>query len=60
MNGFTLVEGRTEMDEAIVRYLTNPAHLKEGRQRIVDQQCVFTDGQSGARNAEILLEELGP
>lgn len=59
VNGFTLVEGRAEMDEAIVDYLRNPSLMKDGRQRIVDQQCVFTDGQSGARNAAILLEELG-
>ena len=34
------------MDEAISTPV-NPSHMKEGRQGIVDQQCVFTDGQSG-------------
>ena len=47
------------MNKAIVNCLENPSHLKDGRLRIVNQQCVFTDGQSGARNASIILEELG-
>lgn len=59
VNGFSLVNSRDEMDKAISNYLIDPTHMEEGRRRIVDQQCVFTDGQSGARNARIILEELG-
>ena len=58
MEGFLLANSREELKSQIKSYLNNPSLTKEGRLRIVDQQCVFRDGQSGNRNASIILKEL--
>ncbi|MFY9462682.1 MAG: CDP-glycerol glycerophosphotransferase family protein [Candidatus Sungiibacteriota bacterium] len=58
LGGIRLVKSKTEMTEAINDYLENPHKDREGRKKIVAQQCQYTDGKSGARLASILLKSL--
>jgi hypothetical protein len=45
---------------ALVRgYLDDPTLDREGRRQVVADQCQFTDGQSAARVAAAVLDELG-
>ncbi len=60
LGGVRLVRSRGEMTAAINDYLQNPGQDREGRERIVAQQCQYTDGQSAARLAAVLLEALSP
>ncbi len=48
-----------EMVDLINQYLENPSLDKEGRKRIVDEQCYKLDGQSGKRIGEYLLSCAG-
>jgi CDP-glycerol glycerophosphotransferase (TagB/SpsB family) len=57
-NGFELVRTLESLDDQIKFCLDNPLHKKEGRSRIVDQQCVYRDGKSGYRTASYILEVL--
>ncbi|MEQ6123446.1 CDP-glycerol glycerophosphotransferase family protein [Pseudotenacibaculum sp. MALMAid0570] len=54
--GFDISESREELINDINNALKNPQHLEENRRKIVDQQCVFTDGKSGQRIAEHILK----
>jgi hypothetical protein len=51
-----------ETPEALVdhvaRYLDDPALDRAGRQRVVREQCQFTDGKSSDRIAQFVVEEL--
>ena len=49
MEGVSLSNSRKEMINDIKKYLLNPNLHKEGRKRIVQQQCVYTDGRAGER-----------
>ena len=40
------------------RYLDDPALDRDGRRRIVAEQCQFTDGRASERVAELVAEEL--
>jgi hypothetical protein len=46
------------MIEWVNRYLADPALDREGRRKVVLEQCQFLDGNSGARVAEAVLAEL--
>jgi hypothetical protein len=46
------------MIEWVNRYLADPALDREGRRKVVLEQCQFVDGDSGARVAEAVLAEL--
>lgn len=58
MNGFKFADSREQLVSKIVGYLDKPSCTRDGRKAIVDQQCVFTDGNSGARNAKVILKAL--
>lgn len=58
LEGIDLVESREELVSAINRALENPDYLREGRARIVEQQCGFRDGKSAERLANTILRFL--
>jgi hypothetical protein len=47
-----------QMVEAIGRYLDDPALDREGRRRVVLEQCQFLDGRAAERVAAFVAEEL--
>ena len=55
LGGIRLVSNAKEFIEAINVYLENPRLDEEGRRRMVEQQCFYTDGESGRRVAQALL-----
>jgi len=44
---------------AVARYLADPSLERDGRRRVVLDQCQFTDGRSAERVARCVLDELG-
>ena len=58
LKGIWRVGNREELMRAVNTYLEDPAHLEEGRRRIVAQQSQFTDGRSGERVARVFLDML--
>ena len=58
LEGIRIVKSEGEFIEALNASLRSPGQLREGRQRIVAQQCQFTDGRSGERLAAALLAAL--
>ncbi len=50
-----LVNSEKELIETINKYLTNSSIKSTERKKLVDEQCTFTDGQSGARIANFIL-----
>ena len=57
--GVSLVSNHDELANAIRRYLADSSLHREGRRRIVREQCGVIDGESGRRTAEVALEMLG-
>ncbi len=55
LRGIRLVRSEAELAEAIRAYLRNPYQDREGREKIVAQQCGFTDGKAGERVGQALL-----
>lgn len=58
LGGITFVRSREELVKAINQYLENPELNTAGRRAIVKQQCGFTDGKSGERVAQAILDYL--
>ncbi|MDP3779176.1 MAG: CDP-glycerol glycerophosphotransferase family protein [bacterium] len=58
LNGIRLVSSRDEMIRAVNEYVERPDRDREGRKKIVMQQCQFTDGKAARRVADVLLREL--
>ena len=61
MGGIRLSSSKAELIHDINDQLNNPNQLMEGRQRMIDQQCVYRDGKSGLRIAshiESVLSEI--
>ena len=56
--GVCIVNSFDEVPAAINRYLEHPEYEREGRARIVREQCYKTDGKSGERIGKRLLELL--
>jgi hypothetical protein len=56
--GVHMVHSPEEMIEQACNYLEDPCLKKENRKAIVEQQCKFTDGQSGSRVADSILAYL--
>src|SRR3989344_3451673 len=56
--GVYIVNTFEEMPAAINRYLEHPEYEREGRTSIVREQCQFTDGKSGQRIGNALLERV--
>lgn len=56
LGGIKLVYSQQELIGAINKYLSEPEHMKEGREKLVLQQVQFKDGLSGQRVAEVILK----
>ena len=56
--GITYARSREELINAINLSFENPSHLHEGRRRMVETQCQYTDGKSAERLANELLKLL--
>jgi UDP-N-acetylglucosamine 2-epimerase len=50
-----LVNSEKELIESINKYLTNSLIKSAERKKLVNEQCTFTDGQSGTRIANFIL-----
>lgn len=57
--GIYMVYSPEQMAEAVAEYLGDPALHREGRERLIREQCYKLDGRSGQRAAEAILEALG-
>jgi hypothetical protein len=53
-----VAESPEQMVEAIGRYLDDPALDREGRRRVVEEQCQFLDGRSAERVSAFVVDEL--
>jgi len=58
LGGSWVVKSEDELIQAINEYLRNPELHKEGRRKIVETQCQYTDGKSGERIAKMILSYL--
>jgi hypothetical protein len=56
--GIQLAKSPEELRVSIERLVAQPAEKKEGRERLVTQQCKYTDGLSGKRVADALYNWL--
>lgn len=56
--GIRLVISENELAAWIKKYLEHPELHREGRARLVREQCVYTDGKTGKRIADFLLRQL--
>jgi CDP-glycerol glycerophosphotransferase (TagB/SpsB family) len=56
--GFKLANSKTELIEMISTSLTNRDELKANRVKMINQQCFYTDGKSGERVSQVILEHL--
>jgi len=56
--GAWLVRSKEEMSEAILSYLNDPAMHREGRKKIVNEECYKMDGKAADRIADTLIEAL--
>lgn len=57
--GVRIARSAVEMLELVNTYLHDPNLDRQGRARIVEEQCYRIDGRSGARVASFLLEMMG-
>lgn len=55
--GIRLAGSREELAAWAMRYLEDPSHDREGRKRLVREQCRFTDGKSGERIGTFVLHQ---
>lgn len=58
LGGVHLVSSMEELIQSINAYYHNPSLGREGRKRIVSEQCWKLDGSSGLRIAEYLINKL--
>lgn len=56
--GIRIAENREEMIENINRYLKDPTIDREGRKKMVEEQCYLVDGRSEERIANCILDLL--
>lgn len=56
--GIRLVHSEEELVTWVNAYLADPSIDREGRHRLVEQQCAYTDGKSGKRIGEFILSQL--
>ncbi|OGF52101.1 hypothetical protein A3H04_00460 [Candidatus Giovannonibacteria bacterium RIFCSPLOWO2_12_FULL_43_11c] len=56
--GIKMAESSEKLLEWINRYINNPEVDREGRGRLVREQCQFTDGKSGERIGNFILENI--
>ena len=53
-----VAETPRELVDYVAAYLRDPSKDREGRRRVVQEQCQFVDGQAAARVAAVLAEEI--
>jgi CDP-Glycerol:Poly(glycerophosphate) glycerophosphotransferase len=53
-----VAETPAQLADEVARYLADPARDREGRRRMVAEQCQFTDGRSAERLARFVVDEL--
>jgi CDP-Glycerol:Poly(glycerophosphate) glycerophosphotransferase len=53
-----VAENPEQLIEAIGRYLDDPSLDREGRRRVVEEQCQFVDGRSAERVSTFVADEL--
>lgn len=56
--GIKLVNSESELIKWVNLYLEDPVLERDGRKRLVDEQCKFTDGKSGERIGRFILKAL--
>lgn len=56
--GVRIAKSGREMIDLVNGYLADPSRDREGRRRIVAEQCEFTDGRSAQRLARVIAGEL--
>ena len=56
--GIRLVGSPDELAIAAKNYLLNPGLDRDGRKRLIEEQCKFTDGGSGRRIGQFVLDNL--
>jgi len=56
--GVRVAKNKEELLKYINDYLENPELDREGREKIVEEQCYYTDGKSGERVAKYVLDFL--
>ncbi len=54
-NGVSLPETAEELRQTLLQYLNNPEIHREGRKKIVEEQCGVLDGQAGNRIGNFIL-----
>jgi hypothetical protein len=55
LGGFMITKSEDELIKSINEHLRNPRLNREGRRKIVEKQCRYTDGKSGERIAKAIL-----
>lgn len=53
-----VAETPDQLVDYVTRYLADPSLDRDGRRRVVAEQCQFTDGRSAERAARFILDEL--
>lgn len=56
--GIRLANSPEELAALVRRYLANPTYDREGRARLVREQCQFLDGKSGERIGNFVLSQI--
>jgi len=54
--GVRIVNNENELIGWVARYLADPSLDREGRERLIKEQCVFTDGKCGERIGKFMLD----
>jgi hypothetical protein len=57
-NAVRVAETPEQLVDSVARYLLDPSLDRDGRRRVVEEQCRFTDGRSAERVARFVAEEL--
>ncbi|PIQ91705.1 MAG: hypothetical protein COV70_02230 [Parcubacteria group bacterium CG11_big_fil_rev_8_21_14_0_20_39_22] len=56
--GIKMAKNERDLLESINKYIGDPSLEREGRRRLVKEQCEFTDGRSGERIGNFVLDLL--
>jgi len=58
--GIRLVHSKEELSDWVCKYLSDPSLDRGGRKRLLEEQCLLTDGNSGERAATRIISFLLP
>jgi len=59
LGGMINVSNYDQMVAAVNKYIQDPGYLSEGRKKLLKFACEFSDGKSGERYAEAILDFIG-